>query len=263
MKILVLNDIHIGPPFAYRGFSQISEKMLSKIIKKLVKKHSPDLIINLGDLIRSQEVELDRKRYEAAIDSFIDYPVLHLVGNHELKKMTLKEIETIWKLKGFNQKSYGKRNIGPLTIIWLGLEMYDEKRYKLPKEQKEWLKKELEEIKKPTLIFSHCTIDKQNISGNFFYEKVAKHEDQGFFLEDHDDIQKIIARCTFVKAVLQAHLHHFYSKTIGNITYVTCPAMQNNIPEIYTLITMSEQNISIKAFSKNYCFAGTEINIHP
>ena len=49
--------------------------------------------------------------------------MIHLLGNHELKKMSLEEIENIWHEQGFNQKSYGYNDMGDFTLIWLGMEL--------------------------------------------------------------------------------------------------------------------------------------------
>jgi hypothetical protein len=35
--------------------------------------------------------------------------------------------------------------------------------------------------------------------------------------------------------------------------------MLENIPEIYTLLTFDNSQLSIKAFARDYCFAGTEV----
>lgn len=276
MKIALLNDVHIGPVLEHKGSiraaSHLVEDLLPKIIKQIVHQHSPDLLINLGDLIRSEHLDVDLKRYRTAIHHFynVGCPVLHLIGNHELKRMSVRQVENIWEQEGFYQKNYGCMELGHLRLIWLGLETDSEcqKNHKLPQDQLDWLNEILTLIKQPTFIFTHCAIDDHDLNGNFFYETFDAKQRRGFFLRNQESVQRIISKSGFVKAVFQAHLHYFHSKVMDGIQYITCPAMGDNIcgpnvfdniPEIYTLITFDNQQLSAKAFSRDYCFAGTEV----
>lgn len=275
MKIAVVNDIHVGKCLEYdgkvRAFSHLVEEVLKRFLQEIIRQHAPDMLINLGDLIRSEDKEFDLKRYSRLIADFqhVKCPVLHLVGNHELKKMPLAEIEHIWQQSGFDQKSYGCRNMGYFQLIWMGLEAdsQDHKIRRLPSEQLNWLKDQLSQVKHPTVIFIHCAIDDHNVNGNFFYEAADKRNKATLFLENQEEIRSLINESNCVIAVLQAHLHYFHTKVIQGIPYITCPAMGDNIcgphvvdnvPEIYTILTIENQHITAKAFSGKYCFAGYE-----
>src|ERR1700722_1724703 len=115
MKIAVVNDIHVGKCLEHigkvRAYSHLVEDMLKRFLREIILEHSPDALINLGDLIRSEEREADITRYRRIISHFeeIKLPVIHLLGNHELKKMLLKDIESAWNDRGFDQKSYGAK----------------------------------------------------------------------------------------------------------------------------------------------------------
>lgn len=275
MKIAVVNDIHVGKCLEHHGkvraSSHLVEEMLKRFLQGIVRQHEPDVLVNLGDLIRNEEKESDLTRYQRLIADFQDIkcPVIHLVGNHELKKMSLAEIEHIWQQSSFDQKSYGCRNMGHFRLIWVGLEpdSHDHKIRRLPSEQLNWLKDQLSQVKHPTVIFTHCAIDDHNVNGNFFYEAADKRNKATLFLENQEEIRSIINESNCVIAVLQAHLHYFHTKVIDGIPYITCPAMGDNIcgphvvdnvPEIYTILTFENQRIIAKAFSGKYCFAGYE-----
>jgi len=122
MKIVILNDIHIGPPLVYKGSvraaSHLAENALERVVKQILHQHSPDLIINLGDLIRSEYLDIDLKRYRSAIHQFhgLGCPVVHLIGNHELKHMAIHQLENIWAQEGFHQKSYGYMEFDQLRL---------------------------------------------------------------------------------------------------------------------------------------------------
>lgn len=113
MKIAVVNDIHVGKCLEHNGkvraSSHLIEDMLQGFLQEIITEHSPDTLINLGDLIRSEEKDSDITKYRSLISKFepITCPVIHLLGNHELKKMHLDHIESAWQDCGFAQKSYG------------------------------------------------------------------------------------------------------------------------------------------------------------
>lgn len=273
MKIAVVNDVHVGRHLEYNGkvraSSHLVEDRLPGFLQDIIRHHAPDVLINLGDLIRSEEREADLIRYRRLIANFqqIQTPVIHLLGNHELKKMPLADIENIWQQSGFDQKSYGCKTIDNFTFLWIGLDFKDHRIFTLPHEQLNWLKKQLARIDRPALIFTHCAIDDHDVNGNFFFETYDNIKKTALFLENQAEIRDTIFESGKVIAVIQAHLHYFHSKTINGIPYVTCPAMgdnicgphvNDNVPEIYTLLTFEQNHFTAKAFSGKYCFAGYE-----
>ena len=277
MKLAVVNDIHVGKCLEHNGrvraSSHLVEDVLSDFLREIVQQHSPDAFINLGDLIRSEERESDLQKYRRLIANFdqIKSPVIHLLGNHELKKMLLEDIESAWNERGFNQKSFGIKDIGDFTLIWLGLELdsNDHRIRFLPTNQLNWLRKQLMQVNRPTIIFTHCAIDDHDVNGNFFYEACDNRSKKALFLENQEEIRKIISSSKSVVAVIQAHLHYFHTKKIDGIPYITCLAMgdnicgpnvKDNVPEIYTIFSFEENRIMAKAFSGKYCFAGYEGN---
>lgn len=265
MKIALINDVHIGPKLHFQGktraFSHLAEDALSRVIDQI---KEVDLLVNLGDLIRSEEHALDLQRYQSALKLFkkASCPVLHLLGNHELKRLTVQEIEALWQKEGFEQRSYGVRMLSDYRIIWLGLDSHH-KTHILPKEQFDWLEKELKNPI-PTLILSHCAIDDQDVAGNYFYETIDAQNSYGYFLENRSEIKALIAKSNVI-AVVQAHLHHFRVKMVGHIPYITLPAMGDNIcanieniPEIYSILSCENGKFLLKSYSREYCFAGYE-----
>lgn len=278
MKLVVVNDIHVGKCLEHddrvRASSHLVEEILSGFLREIVQQHSPDALINLGDLIRSEERGADLQKYRRLIANFdqIKSPVIHMLGNHELKKMLLEDIESAWNEQGLSQKSYGSKDIDDFTLIWLGLELdsNDHRIRFLPSDQLNWLRKQLRQVnRRPTVILTHCAIDDHDVNGNFFYEASDNRSKKALFLENQEEIRKIISSSKSVIAVIQAHLHYFHTKKIDGIPYITCPAMgdnicgpnvRDNVPEIYTVFSFEENRIMAKAFSGKYCFAGYEGN---
>lgn len=275
MKIAIVNDIHVGKGLEHEGHirasSHLVEESLERVLMSIKERHSPDLLINMGDLIRSESQEHDLKTYSRLIGYFksAPLPVIHLLGNHELKRMPLEDIEAVWRERGFHQDSFGLKEMGEITLIWLGLELekQDHRRRFLPKDQLAWLQETMSSLQKPAVIFTHCPFDDHAIEGNFFYEACDGKSRSALFLENHEEIRRVISSSDSVIAVLQAHLHYFHAKEIDGVPYITCPAMgdnicgpnvKDNVPEIYTILTLQNDRIVAKAYSGKYCFSGYE-----
>lgn len=275
MKIAIVNDVHVGKPLTYesklRAASHMAAESLPIVLNHIIKQHDPDVIINLGDLIRADHRELDKQNYASALAHFkqISRPVIHLLGNHELKHMNINDIDEIWRKLGLKQTLYGHLEMGGFALVWLGLELnpQNHKQRFLPAEQLAWLRETLKKCDLPVILFTHCALDDQKMMGNFFYELSDNELKEGFFLENASDILQVISQSSSVEIVMQAHLHYFYSKTIEGTPYLTCPAMGDNIcgpnahdhfPEIYTLLTLTDEQITVKAYSRQFSFAGTE-----
>lgn len=275
MKIAIVNDIHVGRALAYfgkvRASSHLIEGKIEPILNHIVKEHSPDLLVNLGDLIRSEEKEIDLSAYARLLGPFskIEIPVIHLLGNHELKRMTEGEVENAWLKRNFIQNSFGSCVVDGIRFIWLGLELNPNDSFKgrLPSKQLNWLQTEIQQSPCPVLIFSHMALDDHDTTGNFFYEALDSKSKKALFLENQKDVRDIIQSFNHVKGVFQAHLHYFNVKLINEVPYVTCPAMgdnicgpqiSDNIPEIYTIVNVDSRQLSVKAYSREFCFAGYE-----
>jgi len=275
MKIAIINDVHIGMSLTHgnkvRASSEKVMDMFEPFLCNIVVRHKPDLLVNLGDLIRSESKNVDLHRYNHLMELYksLQLPTVHLLGNHEIKHLNQSDIELTWKQYGFNQKSYGFKSLEDIDIVWLGIteEEGHPMTFLLPSDQLNWLKHTLDESTKPLLIFTHCAIDDQDVCGNFFYEALDGREKNALFLKNQREVRKIIHSKQNTLAVFQAHLHYFHAQVLNEIPYITCPAMSenicgpdisNNIPEIYTIVTIEKNQFTAKAYSREYCFAGYE-----
>lgn len=58
MKIAIVNDIHVGKCLEHNGkvraSSHLVEDMLKGFLQGIISEHTPDALVNLGDLIRSE-----------------------------------------------------------------------------------------------------------------------------------------------------------------------------------------------------------------
>lgn len=275
MKIAIVNDVHAGKPLMYgdviRSYSNIVLDTFEEFLKNIVSIHRPDILVNLGDLIRSENKNLDISRYRSMMKCFksIELPIVHLLGNHEIKTLNPAEVKEMWDEFGFDQNDYGYRTLAGYKIIWLGLseDKNSAQKYFLPAEQINWLEEALVQSTQPVIIFLHTPVDDHNVCGNFFYEALDKRRKHLLFMNNQAEIRKLIQVRNNIIAVFQAHLHYFHIQILNEIPFITCPAMADNLcgayalthtPDIYTIVDLHEKHLSVKAYSKEFCFAGYE-----
>lgn len=179
-----------------------------------MKKEKPDFIAQLGDFC----VPIERN--QPFLDIFNEYegPRYHVLGNHDMDGNTIKgggaysftreQTMAYWSMPA----RYYAFDHGPLHFIVLdgndkgpGQKPYY--RY-IGDEQLDWLKKDLEETKLPTIVFSHQPVD-----------------DHKSAVENHAAVQTIFEKANesagFQKVLtcFSGHLHRDYCKRIGGILH--------------------------------------------
>jgi len=115
MKFVIINDIHIGNyrphKGIYRKVTPHAEKLLRNFVQKMNSSFMPDFVAQGGDMIEDTNLVVDKKNYKRglAILSKLNCPVYHLVGNHELKYLSIKYLKETLKYKKlyFNIDSKG------------------------------------------------------------------------------------------------------------------------------------------------------------
>lgn len=273
VKIAIVNDIHAGESFSKNGHmraaSQLVQARLPQTLKRISEEHEPDLLVNMGDLIRKGYLGSETELYRQIIQHFstCPCPVIHMLGNHELVNNREEDIKEIWKEEGYTQNSFGEEVINNVRVLWLGMEAIDAQGciFKLSDEQLQWLDETLKKDDRPAILLTHFAIDDQDVTGNFFYTGQNRHV---FFFENQEECRRVIAPHKHLKAVIQAHLHYFNCRMLESRPYVTLPAMIDNIcapyqdniyPEVYSVLELTKQSLKIRSYSKDVRFAGVEI----
>lgn len=178
-----------------------------------MKKRKPDFIIQLGDFA------LPRKQNQPFLDVWneFDGPGYHVLGNHDMKDFGFTKHQAMdwWQM----EKPYYSFDQGGFHIVvldgneqnpepWTGYPRY------IATEQQEWLKNDLAKTSKPTIIFSHQSLE--NPSGG-----VTNHEEIRNILEH----AKISSNRSKVIACLSGHHHMDYVKEINGIPYIQINSM--------------------------------------
>ncbi len=179
-----------------------------------MKIRKPDFIIQLGDFA------LPRKRNQPFLDAWNEFegPRYHVLGNHDMKDLGFTREQTMdwWQM----EKRYYSFDHGDFHFIVLDgndqnpdpwPDLYH--RYIGP-DQQEWLSRDLEGSSKPTIIFSHQSIESPRGG-------IANHEEIRKILEG----QRSASGQLKTIACLSGHHHADYVKEINGIPYVQINSM--------------------------------------
>ncbi|MCG8318556.1 MAG: metallophosphoesterase [Cytophagales bacterium] len=179
-----------------------------------MKKRKPDFIIQMGDFA------LPRKRNQPFLDAWNEFegPRYHVLGNHDMKDFGFTKEQTMdwWQMErryyAFDQGDFhfivldgNEQNPEPWTAYY--------PRY-IGSGQQEWLKKDLEKTSKPTIVFSHQSLEtpEGGVANNAEIRKILEG-------------QKNASGQTKVIACLSGHHHTDYVKEIGGIPYIQINSM--------------------------------------
>ncbi len=277
MKIAILTDIHLGKDLTNPAINEESTRVASSLVfsrlpallDHISSWHQPELWINLGDVIRSETVEIDKKNYQQGLEILQQscQPIIHLLGNHEIRQLTNQDILDIWKDLSIEQSEYGSQVFQGVRFIWLGLEtrmVEGNKRTFLPQNQLQWLATELEHSIQPAVLLSHYAFNHQNFTGNYYFETLGKNF---ACYENQQEVQEIIREFqSKILLTVNGHVHWIQVNVGSQPPQFTLPSMTENIaapgekvfPAIYSILEINEGHFSLKSYSDRFCLWSVE-----
>jgi len=260
MKFAIINDLHIGP--ADVGYEKgVQRKLLAegtrimkKIIKVLNEKEKPEFVINLGDSIEDvndREKDIESFKYFVSLLATLNVSVHTLVGNHDLRTLTVQDIAKILDYK----EMYYSFDHNSFHFIALSFEMTGDHTNvlsditaKVPKKQLLWLTNDLDKTDKPVVVFIHYPLAEDDMKGNFWFET----EPQYALLANRVEVRSILESSGKVKAVFSAHQHWNRFHVQNNIPYfvATSPIEnfknQGTVAETYTIVNLDNKGVKVK-----------------
>ena len=204
VEIGVVADVH--QDIIHDGFSRLS------FFINAMKKRKPNFIIQLGDF------SLPRTQNQPFIDQWNSFngPKYHVLGNHDMRDFGYKKEETMkwWKMDK-RYYSFDYNNFHFIVLDgndenpkpWDGYVRY------IGSEQKLWLINDLKITLKPTIVFSHQSLEAKG--------GIANREEIRNILEKHtikNEQPKVVA-------CLSGHHHTDYVKSINKIPYIQINSM--------------------------------------
>ena len=274
MKLAIITDLHLGNTPLVRGAHvRSASHLVAQNIDKFLKRISytnPDMLVNMGDLIRSQDAQTDAVNYKQALSFFDPYKsnVIHMLGNHEVKKLTENDVLKFWKEVKYGADAYGVKDIDGYEIIWVSFtnKIIDNGTVAyIPEKQLAWLSEQLKKNNNPKLLFSHYPLEGSNFTGNFYFDK--EYTRFGHY-NNSKELLDVLSEAINLKAVFAGHSHWIDLKYINGIPFLTLPSVTENIaapdtttnfPGIYTLVEAVKEDLVVKIYSGEFCFCSLHL----
>lgn len=219
LRVGLVTDMHYADkaPAGTRHYRETLRKLEQASLE--FEKQQPAFVVELGDLIDAADtVDTERKYLETINREFsaICSTRHYVLGNHCVDTLTkdefLGEVEQPRSYYSFDQggihfvvldscfrsdgQSYGRKN-----FQWTDAN--------IPAVELEWLKADLMESGRPTIVFAHQRLDVNNNHG----------------VRNNDDVRSLLEASGKVLAVFQGHSHENDLNDINGIHYCTLVAM--------------------------------------
>ena len=248
LSVGLVTDLHYAdkPPAGSRHYRETPDKLAEAAVR--LSSHELTFVVELGDLIDAADSVDAELGYLKQINR--DFSALckerhYVLGNHCVHTLTKQEF-----LDGVEQKeSYYSFDSGNFHFVVLDScfrsdgEPYGRKNFKwtdpnIPAAEVEWLKADLTNTTKKTVVFAHQRLDVSTQHG----------------VKNAAEVRKVFEDAGNVLAVLQGHSHKNDHRDVGGIHYCTLVAMiegsgaENNGYSVMNLA--NDGTISIKGFRK-------------
>ncbi|MHC4242519.1 MAG: metallophosphoesterase family protein [Planctomycetota bacterium] len=224
----IVSDCHYADKDSFN--SRCYRESLAKLTEcvEVMNRQEVDFLIELGDFIDEGASEAETIYYVQAVEEVFQQfrgPVYHVLGNHDIGRITKDEFLTNIKNTGVvpvNSRYYsfdldGLRIVvldgnyladgtdcGPGNFEWMDTN--------IPADELKWFKAELCGTDKPVIVFIHQRLD----GGGSFY------------VNNSADVRRVMEESGKVLAVFQGHHHEGGHSRIGGIHYYTLRAMVEN-----------------------------------
>lgn len=246
VRVGLVTDMHYADknPAGSRYYRETLAKLEEAAVQ--FQKDKPDHIVELGDFIDAADSVAAEKGYLKRINKeFTALPGQkhYVLGNHCVHTLTKEEF-----LEGVGQKrSYYSFDAGGFHFVILDAcfrsdgAPYGRKNFRwtdpnIPKDQVDWLKKDLQATSGKTIVFVHQRLD------------VANH----YGVKNAAEVRKVLEDSGKVQAVFQGHSHKNDLKNINGIHYCVHRAMVEGTGEenngYSTMDVFSDGTIRVAGF---------------
>ena len=248
LKVGLVTDLHYAdkPPAGSRHYRETPDKLAEAATQ--FSQEQPAFLVELGDFIDAADTVEAELGYLKRINR--DFSAIckerhYVLGNHCVYTLTKQEF-----LGGVEQeKSYYSFDSGDFHFVVLDScfrsdgEPYGRKNFEwtdpnIPSAEVQWLKADLNNTTKKTIVFAHQRLDVRNHYG----------------VKNAAEVRQVLEESGKVLAVFQGHSHKNDHRDIGGIHYCTLVAMvegsgaENNGYSVISLAT--DGTITVKGFRK-------------
>ncbi|MEO1997750.1 MAG: metallophosphoesterase [Planctomycetaceae bacterium] len=248
LNVGLITDLHYAdkPPAGSRHYRETPNKLAEAA--EHFAQHKPEFMVELGDLIDAADSVSAELGYLKTINrdfSRICKQRHYVLGNHCVYTLRKREfLDTVEQPKSFYAFDAGKFHFVVLDSCFRTDGMpYGRKNFEwtdpnLPTAELEWLKDDLKQTNRQTVVFAHQRLD------------VSDH----YGVKNAVAVRKTLEESGKVLAVFQGHSHKNDHREIGGIHYCTLVAMvegagvENN--GYSTLEVAANGNVRVQGFRK-------------
>ena len=219
LKLAIITDIHHGPNRHTKKGSE-ALRLLTHFVEKASQRNF-DLIVDLGDRISNVDKMKDQElaKEVAAVFQSIEVPLVHLLGNHDLHFLSLRENEAILQS---SLESHSRDLKGYHLVFWnLDLSSTYADNEIPSKKELLWLQEDLKKTLLPTIIFTHVPLDEASMIGNFWFQNNLNSAS----LNNTVQARNIIETSGKVIACISGHTHWNKCSTIDGVLYLTIQSL--------------------------------------
>lgn len=232
----VVTDIHFGPAATFEGklrkLTARAPELLEAFVARMNDEVRPDLVVNLGDDIEDESLELDRQRY-ARVLHILDgcrAPVLHVAGNHDTVSLSDDDLAALWRepeLPRAPARLYRSRDVGGVHVVALHTHEVKDHTIYVEDAQLAWLAADLARTSLPVVVFMHHSAADQVLVGNRWFEGRANI----CLVRERKALREILEDSGKVLLVVNGHLHWNHLDLHRGIPYVTLQSLIENLDD--------------------------------
>lgn len=231
--IVVITDIHYGFNRGVRLGAQ-AHNLLGKFTARLNKTVHPDLVIDMGDRITYTGHDDDFRYMTALKDDFnqLSAPVVHLIGNHDVKFLSRAENESILN----SSSNSHSMDLGGYHLVFWNPDVTYQSFFGLFLRDAdiEWLESDLAKTDAPTILFSHVPLiddgtEPQGPSGQIHHY---------FSWPQAPQVRKILEDDGKTFLSISGHRHKEMHREVNGIHHVVQQSFTHGVHPRRTLVPM-------------------------
>ena len=225
-RAAIITDIHYGFDSGAKFGSKAPRLM--QAFEKAVARHKPDFGVDIGDRVSTTSGERDTKNMETLQQYFnrMTTPVHHVMGNHDLSRLSRQENE---RITGGPASSYSN-NVGDFHFVFWNPDMKPTAQgWKITEDDLNWLKNDLAQTSRKTILFSHIPLDHEDKADPHPYENILSR----FHYADSDNIRKVLEDTGNVMLCMNGHVHRNHHSHINGIHYISQQSLTQTYQKHY------------------------------
>lgn len=219
LRLALISDVHHGPSFEAKAGPR-ALGVLREVLTQ-VDASGAQMLLDLGDRINNASAEED-ERYMGEVAEVMRgsrLPRHHLLGNHDIK---LLESAANARLLGQSVGSRVLRHDGWNLVLWSAQPRFRLAGCEVAAEDVDWLRRTLNELDGPAVLFSHVPLGGGAMGGNYYFEGAPE---RGASYRDLSELQDLVVGCPHLKLAVAGHVHWNSLHTVDGVPFLTLQSL--------------------------------------